>query len=258
MPFVMVGRTLDRDYLEHIRSTGTDQRGIIKLEEWPHSSHGFIFTDRDNNQFTSFFSGPATVSDYRDRLEMFLNDHGDEISFAIIAPDLARNMIDAAQLLYERSIPFMTDPGQGLSDFSHDECNELIATSRIALMNEFEREYLEQNVPDLMVQLETLITTCGSDGVRWTDQDGSGRERAAVPRKIVDPTGCGDAFRAGFVHAYLANASMRESVRCGALTASINIEHKGCQSHSLDQFAARYEAEWGDSPAWLQHSLAVN
>ena len=254
LPFVMVGRTLDTDYLHHIEAIGVDQRGIINVYEWPQSSHGFIFTDREGNQFTSFYAGPATVPDYRHRLNLFLDEYGNEIRFAVLAPDGPRNMIDAAQLLNERSIPFMTDPGQGLSDFTSEECCELIRESRIVLVNQFEHEFLERNVGNLAMQLDALITTYGRDGVQWVEHGETGCERAVVPQKVVDPTGCGDAFRAGFVHAHLAAAPLRDCARCGTLTASINIEHKGCQSHSLEQFAKRYLAEWDEAPAWLEDS----
>ena len=254
IPYVMVGRTLDADYQHHIDMLNIDQRGIVKLEDWPHSSHGFIFTDIDGNQFTSFYAGPATIGDYRARFDAFLNKHAADIEFAVIAPDGPRNMIDAARLLNERAIPFLCDPGQGLPDFAVEDCRELVEESKALLVNEHEREYLERNVPNLTERLDTLITTCGEDGARWTTGEGEECERAAKTHATVDPTGCGDAFRAGFVHAQRFGASLRDCIRSGALVASINIEHVGCQSHTLDQYVQRYVEEWNERPEWLDRS----
>ena len=78
-----------------------------------------------------------------------------------------------------------------------------------------------------------------------------GAEPAVKPVRIVDPTGCGDAFRAGFVHAQLLGASKRDAVRCGAGVACINIESLGTQAHSLDNLADRYSVAWKERPSWL-------
>ena len=251
MPFVLCGSPLDQSYAQHIRGAGVDARGIIQLNEWRESSHGFIFTDRDQNQFTAFFSGPAESREYESRFRDFVKLHSDSIDYAVLGPDIARNMICAAECLRNFSIPFISDPGQQVSDFTDEECARLMNLSKLAIGNEFEVNRIRSAVPGLGDSATGLIVTLGSRGVSWHIDGETGNERAAHPTRQLDPTGCGDAFRAGLVHARLLGATWRDSMRSGGTVASISMGYRGSQNHDLSLFNETYIREWDDRPAWL-------
>ena len=113
-PFVFVGLDFDRDYARHLDAHGIDVSGV-NLVEAPYSSHGFIFTDREQNQFTGFFGGPAAHHDLSAPLRQFVGErHAAErrIDYALLAPDIPSNMIAAAEVMREARIPFLTDPAR--------------------------------------------------------------------------------------------------------------------------------------------------
>lgn len=245
-PFVYVGRDFDNEYAAHLKASGVDTSGIHVVDA-PHSAHAFIFTDTDQNQFTGFFGGPGPTADFGTDLRRYARG----FDYGILAPDLPANMIAAASALRDVGVPFLTDPGQNLTDFRADEAAELISLSTAVIVNEFEYLRLRDLVGDGMDGLDLVVVTEAERGARWHSKaEGDGRE-GAVRARIVDPTGCGDAFRGGFVHARLRGSPVSEAVRAGAVTAALVLETAGTQTHRCDAFAERYRASWGDLPDWL-------
>lgn len=247
-PFAFVGRDYQPDYAHHLDALGIDTGGIAMLEE-AHSSHAFVITDAGQNQFTGFYPGPARSPDFARRLHAFASRGFD---YAVLAPDVPENMVDAAGVMVDLGIPFLTDPGQGLTDFMAKDSARLTALSSTVILNEYEHRTLQNHVGDGLDGLDRLIVTLGSAGAIWFER---GREAGSVPavaiEDVADPTGCGDAFRAGFVDALLRGAEMQGAMRAGALTAAISLTAPGPQRHSLDDYAARYVQSWGERPAWL-------
>ena len=248
VPFVFVGRDFDRDYARHLADAGIDMAGIQFMEA-AYSSHAFIFTDRDQNQFTGFFSGPAVVGDLASRLRRILAER--RFDYAIVAPDLPGNMVAAATVLTDAGIPFITDPGQNLTDFNAADALALVRLSRIVVVNEYEYATLKGLVGGVLDTLDLVVVTQGERGTRWRSAtDGTGHEHA-VSAAVVDPTGCGDAFRAGFLAARLRGADVRDAVRAGGVTSALVLEASGTQSHRCDDFNSRYRQAWRDLPSWL-------
>ena len=250
IPFVMSGFPIDPTYEDHIRTLGIDTRGIVELDQWEQSSHAFIFTDQDQNQFTAFYSGPAEVENYSERLEAFYQLVQNELDFAILAPDIARNMIGAASLLEKSPISFLCDPGQQISDFTDEEITRLVGMSRYLVGNYYEVDRIRRVIPTLDSDLEGLFITNGAEGIEWQVGNQSGHEPAVKLLGEVDPTGCGDAFRAGLVHAWLLGAPWKDAVRSGALVAAINMSSRGAQSHNLSNFDETFQRQWGYRPSW--------
>lgn len=242
-PFVFVGQDYDADYAAHLAAVGLDTSGVQRTEA-PYSSHAFVFTDREGNQFTAFFGGPARLADCAGDLARFVDRGG--FVHAILAPDVPANMIAAAEVATARGIPFLADPGQNTTDFAPEDALRLVRLSDALIVNEFEHETLRGMVGGALGRLRTLVVTRGERGVFWRSRgEGDGEERA-VAAAVVDPTGAGDAFRGGFLHALLQGASMRPAVRAGAVTAAMALEAVGTQVHHCDDFAARYRAAWGE------------
>ncbi len=243
-PCAFVGGDFDGAYRNHLAAAGVDLAGIVAAPDAPHSARGFVFTDRDGNQFTSFYSGPARDADLGARLAALLETR--QFDHAVCAPDLPPNMIAAARLLNDAAIPFLCDPGQCLTDFSTAQTRELAGLATELVVNRYEFETLRERcggVPDV----ERLLVTLGADGSRC----GALSVPAAPAREVADPTGCGDAWRAGYVAASLSGAPLRDAMRAGGSAAAMSLEARGAQSHRFDEFAARYAAVWGDCPQWL-------
>ena len=249
VPFVFVGDDYGEDYQDHLDDLGIDQGGITRLSGAGYSSHAFVFTDAEGNQFTGFFPGPARVDDFAPRLSAFAADRLPD--FAVLAPDIAVNMIDAAHIMRTLGVPFLCDPGQGLTDFTAREVRELIALSDALIVNEFEFATVAGKCKEELRAPKYVIVTSGETGSCCGDII-----VPAVPTSVVkDPTGCGDAYRTGFVDARLRGAAMRDAMRAGACAATINIEHQGTQSHDFSDYAQRYRECWNDAPAWLAEHM---
>lgn len=246
VPFVFVGADYDDAYAAHLRALGMDTSGIIRADA-PYSAQAFVFTDRDGNQFTAFFGGPGAGADLAERLARFVGTGA--FAHALLAPDVPAKMIAAAEVLREHGVPFLTDPGQNITDFTTADAAALVRLSTAVIVNEFEHETLRGMVGDALDRLDLLVVTRGARGVWWRTRDGEG-EAPAVAAAVVDPTGCGDAFRGGFLHARLRGAPLRVAARAGAVTAAAALEVVGTQRHGCDDFAERYRAAWGeDFPA---------
>ena len=247
-PFAFVGRDYEPDFADHLRALGMDTSGITMLEE-AHSSHAFVITDANQNQFTGFYPGPARSPDFLPQLRTFASRGFD---YAVLAPDVPQNMVDAAQVMVDLNIPFLCDPGQGLTDFQPSDSQRLMELSSTVILNEYEHRTLQGHVGGALAKLDCLIVTLGSAGALWFER---GHEAGRVPvvaiDDVTDPTGCGDAFRAGLVDARLRGAKMPDAMRAGALTAAISLTAPGPQRHSFDDYAGRYANAWGDSPEWL-------
>lgn len=248
-PFAFVGQDYEPDFAGHLRALGMDTSGITMLEQ-AHSSHAFVITDAGQNQFTGFYPGPARSRDFLPRLREFAG-HG--FDYAVLAPDVPQNMVDAARVMVEFGIPFLCDPGQGLTDFQPAESRRLTELSSSVILNEYEHRTLAGHVGDRLAALDCLIVTLASAGAVWYER---GREAGRVPVVAIDdatdPTGCGDAFRAGFVDARLRGAEMQDAMRAGALTAAISLTAPGPQRHSFGDYAERYADAWNERPVWLR------
>lgn len=248
VPFVFVGSDFDDGYAEHLRAAGVDLSGVTRVPGAAFSSHGFVFTDRGGNQLTGFFSGPARAGDYAGRLSAFLSANA--FHHAVLAPDIATNMIAAARLMRAAGLPFLCDPGQCLTDFTVEETVELagLCAEKCAEMalNRYECATLRERCGDADLP-QRLLVTAGADGARC----GELAVPAAPAACIADPTGCGDAWRAAYVHARLRDAPLLDAMRAGSVAAAICIETRGTQMHRFDGFHARYASAWGGLPGWL-------
>ena len=243
-PFVFVGEDFDARYAAHLEALGMDVSGVNRTSA-PYCAQAFVFTDQQDNQFTAFFGGPSPKGDSMARLGPFVAK--DCFAFAVLAPDMPANMIAAAQVMRAGGIPFLADPGQNITDFRAADAAKLVRSSRTVIVNEFEHETLRRLVgDDALAALDLLVVTRGERGACWRSRtEGHGHE-PAVAARMVDPTGCGDAFRGGFVHARLRGAGVRVAVRAGGVAAAEALRSIGTQTHRCDNFAESYRAAWGE------------
>lgn len=249
--FANVGSELDGDYQAHLDELGIDQRGLIRTAPGYLSAHALILTDTEDNQFTAFYPGEPKPN-FREDLENLIDAlTTEQIECVFLAPDEPEYMLLAAEVCLARKLDFLCDPGQCTSAFSATDCKRLVELASTMCFNRYEHEIFASHVENLDDLLEVVIVTQGAEGVRMKVDGRWTQERAARPIQPKDPTGCGDAFRAGLLHARQLGASWADALRAGCTMATINLEHLGTQLHQPTDFKTRYCAEWSDAPKWL-------
>ena len=203
------------------------------------TAQAFITTDRDNNQITAFHPG-AMQQAHRSRVS---EAHG--ITLGIVAPDGREGMIEHAAQFAAARIPFIFDPGQGLPMFGGEELKQFISQARWVTVNDYEWQLVQQKtgwgVAELTARVAALIVTRGGDGSSIYTGGEELRIPSAPVSAVTDPTGCGDAYRAGLIHGLLHGLDLRATGHIASLMGAIKIESRGTQNHrfTAPEFAAR-------------------
>lgn len=235
------------------------RRENIRILEDCFTANCFITTDLDNNQITSFHSGAMDRAH-----EARLDGVSEEIRVGIVAPNGKQAMIDNAAGLKQRGLACVVDPGQGLPMFDGPELLELIDGAAVYVVNDYEWALtLEKTGADedaIAQRVGALVVTRGEQGSRMrrggledaVRMEGESAEIPAVPPEaVVDPTGCGDAYRAGILHALLHDLPLEQGARLGSLMGSLKVASAGPQSitASTSEIRDRFEREFGTALA---------
>ena len=244
LPFALVGREFDEAYRKHLKNLEINLEGLIALPDYKLSSQCFIVTDKAGNQFTAFYPGPSRDSSYSVLLEEFVRKNAAKIDCVILAPDIGANMLTGIEICQKFKLPFFTDPGQCLNDFSIEQTVKVVEQSTVLVVNRHEYELLLDRHADIGA-VPVLIRTLGEHGVDLQVGRKTRTIEAVKANRVVDPTGCGDAFRAGLVHGRLHGQSWENSCKIATALASIAIESTGTQSYSTDQLKQRVYSAWG-------------
>jgi adenosine kinase len=242
-PMATVGRDFG-PYREWLTRTGVPA-DHIRVFEAEHTAQAFITTDLDDNQITAFHPGAMQqshankVSDARD------------VGIGIVAPDGRDGMIQHAREFHEADIPFIFDPGQGLPMFNGEELLDFIDKAGYVAVNDYEGQLLCERtglpLEELAKRVKALIVTKGAEGsVIYA----SG-EQIDIPcvkaDTLTDPTGCGDAYRAGLLFGIANGMDWQTTGRLGALMGALKISHRGGQNHvfTQDEIDQRYFDNFG-------------
>jgi adenosine kinase len=218
----------------------------VKVMDGTFTAQAFITTDLDDNQITAFHPG-AMQHAHLNRVA----DAGSGIAIGIVAPDGRQAMIEHAAQFAAAKIPFIFDPGQGLPMFGAEELKTFISQARWVAVNDYEWGMLQQKtgfaVSDITAQVDALVVTRGSEGSVIHTKTGTLTVPCARPRAVVDPTGCGDAYRAGLIHGLLHDLDWQTTGRVASLMGAIKIESRGPQNHSVTkaEFDRRYRDNFG-------------
>jgi adenosine kinase len=232
-------------YRERMVSQGLTLQHI-KVIDGAFTAQAFITTDLDNNQITAFHPGAMQFAHLNK-----VADAGPDVTLGIVAPDGRQAMIEHAAQFEAASIPFIFDPGQGMPMFSGDELKTFIRQARWVAVNDYEWGMLQQKtgltIAEVASQVEALIVTKGAEG---SDIHARGKTLAipaAKPKAVVDPTGCGDAYRAGLIHGLLQGLEWEAIGRTASLMGAIKIESRGPQNHRFTrtEFDRRYRDNFG-------------
>jgi adenosine kinase len=218
----------------------------IRVVEETFTAQAFITTDLDDNQITAFHPGAMQQAHLNQ-----VSDAGPGIALGIVAPDGRQAMIEHAAQFAAAKIPFIFDPGQGMPMFGAAELKSFIAQARWVTVNDYEWGMLQQKtgftVSDITAQVEALVVTRGAEGSIIYTKGRTLTVPSASPTAVVDPTGCGDAYRAGLIHGLLHGLDWETTGRMASLMGAIKIGSRGPQNHSITraEFDRRYRDNFG-------------
>jgi adenosine kinase len=209
------------------------------------TAQAFIITDLDDNQITAFHPGAMNHA-HANRIA----DVGD-IALGIVAPDGREGMREHVDQFSSAGIPFVFDPGQGMPMFSGDELIEMIDCAKYLAVNDYEGRMLAERtglaLPEIASRVDALIVTLGGDGSRiYTDGHVLDIPTVA-PVALVDPTGCGDAYRAGLLYGIAHGWDWQRTGRLASILGSEKIAARGGQNHGVDRerIAMLYDRHFG-------------
>jgi adenosine kinase len=233
-------------YMTRLKMFGLPATHVRRVPD-SFTAQAFITTDLDDNQITAFHPGAMNSS--------HLNRIGEaaDVTLGIVSPDGRAGMMQHAREFNELGIPFVFDPGQGLPMFDGSELLEFLRLADYCTVNDYEAKLLTERtgktIEELAREVRVLVVTLGAQGSRFY-ADGVCIDIPAVPaEQLLDPTGCGDAYRAGLLYGIQQGWSWQKTGRLAALMGSIKIGHRGGQNHKPTRadIAARFMAAFGES-----------
>ncbi len=232
------------DYRQWLERAGIDT-SLVQEVDSKFTASFFCSTDTEGNQIASFYTGAMA--------------HAGELSFrtveqcdlAIVSPNDPAAMAQYAEECRALGIPYIYDPSQQVARVSGDELRDGIVGAKIVVCNDYEFEIIRQKTgfdeQGILRVAEALVVTKGEHGSSILLRDRRIDVAAVPPRRIVDPTGVGDAFRGGFMKGLALGAEYEVCGRLGSVAAAYALEHLGGQSHAYnwDEFRGRYEQHFG-------------
>lgn len=230
------------EYRADLERLGVDTSGIHLIEH-ERTASAFITTDRSDNQITGFYPGAMTRA-----REVAASDHVDGAVLGVISPTDPEAMIRHSRELAAANVPYIFDPGQQIIALPGSALSEGIAGARMLIGNDYEFAMISEKTgktrDELIRACESVVVTYGELGSTIYDDFGKAEYRipAARARKVVDPTGAGDGYRAGLIRGMLAGLPWEIAGRLGSQAATFVVEVKGTQSHeySSDEFVRRF------------------
>jgi adenosine kinase len=233
-------------YLERMDKLGLERTHIRGISD-SMTGQAFITTDLDDNQITAFHPGAMNFSNQN----KVADSKG--VTLGIVAPDGSAGMLEHAQDLAKAGIPFVFDPGQGMPMFDGKDLLAFIDQAAYVAVNDYEGKMLEEKTGkslDAMAKMvKALIVTRGAEGSTII----AGSERMDIPcvkaKEVLDPTGCGDAYRAGLLYGIAKGMDWRATGQLASVMGSLKIASRGGQNHAVtrDIVAKVYKESFGST-----------
>ncbi|MGE5863651.1 MAG: carbohydrate kinase family protein [Rhizobacter sp.] len=233
-PLVMAAVGPDaQDYLARFRAWGAST-DLIRIEADSYTAQAIIITDTDNNQITAFHPGAMQQA------HLTAVPARDDIKVAIIAPDGRDAMIQHAAQLADAGIPFVFDPGQGLPMFNGDELKAFVKQATWVAVNDYEAKMLCDRTGHTLESLSRshlagVIVTLGAEGCELWEQGVRTHIPGVKAAEVVDPTGCGDAFRGALLFGLERGWPLADCVALGNRVGAAKIAHRGGQNHPVEK-----------------------
>lgn len=234
------------DYLHRLEGLGVQTRYLIQDEERMTAS-AHIITDMSNNQITAFFPGPLNRAS-----EISVLDVKESLKLALISPNPPQVMLAHLTQAKQKGLKTVFDPGQQMTTFDPDTLRRCVEASTFIVGNDYEMkllsEYTGWSEDDVLQKVEVLITTLGEKGSMIRTTGEVIHVAPCPPKDCVDPTGAGDAYRAGFFVGYTQGLSLKTCGQMGSVTATYAVETYGTQEYTFtkEEFAERYRQSYGE------------
>lgn len=245
LPMGTVGRDFSpyADWMDECEIPRTHVHTILQA----YTGQAYITTDLDDNQITAFHPGAMSLS-HQNKVS-----DASGVTIGIVSPDGGEGMIAHATQFAQADIPFIFDPGQGMPMFDGKDLLTFIQQASWVSVNDYEAELLQQRtglkLAQIADQLKALVVTKGASGSTIYTNNTEINIPCAKAKLVNDPTGCGDAYRAGLLYGLMHDLDWPNIGRMASLLGAIKIEHHGTQRHrfSRDEFDQRFKQEFGYS-----------
>ena len=229
LPMATLGQD-GQSYMDRLKRLNISSQFIKEVPD-AYTAQAMIMTDRDNNQITAFHPGAMNQAHLNEI------DASHNIKVAIIAPDGKEAMIKHAQQLFDLKIPFVFDPGQGLPMFNAEELKRFIEQATWVTVNDYEAKMLEervgQSVAEMSKSLKGLMVTLGAQGCQIWENGQSTHVAPVQAQQVLDPTGCGDAWRGALLFGLEQNWPLEKCAQLGNKLGALKIAHQGPQNYQL-------------------------
>ncbi len=243
IPMATVGQDF-ATYRAHFEERGISLQFVKELPDL-FTAQAFITTDLDDNQITAFHPG-AMMRSY----ENHVRDVPD-IGFGIVGPDGYEAMLQNSAEFAECNIPFIFDPGQAMPLFNGKELTQMIEQATYVTVNDYESNLLQEKTglseKQIAERVQAYLITRGPKGSEIHSKNGMLQIPPATVTRVADPTGCGDAYRAGLIYGWMNNMDMATTGRIASLMGALKIENVGPQNQRFDytQFAEQFRQQFG-------------
>ena len=243
LPMATVGHDF-KPYAEWMDKFNVPRTHVKELDK-TYTGQAFITTDQDDNQITAFHPGAMSFA-HENKVE-----DADGVSIGIVSPDGRDGMIAHAEQFADKNIPFIFDPGQGLPMFDGDDLKKFIDQASYVSVNDYEAQLVEDRTGlsphEIAERVDALIITRGGEGSHIYTKGHRYEIPVAKANELNDPTGCGDAYRAGLLYGLMNDMDWETTGRIAGLMGAIKIECHGTQNHSftMDEFEKRFAESYG-------------
>jgi adenosine kinase len=231
-------------YADWMDARGIDRTHVRVLDD-EYTAQAYITTDQDDNQITAFHPGAMNRA-HENRV-----GDAEGVTLGMVSPDGRQGMLEHAAQFAELGIPFIFDPGQGMPLFDGNELARFAEQARWLAFNDYEAKLMQERTGKSLEQLargvDAVIVTRGGEGSTIITRLATYDIPAAPVERLVDPTGCGDAYRAGLIFGLQHGLDWPMTGRVAALMGAIKIEHAGTQNHHFtrEAFVERFEQAFG-------------
>lgn len=230
LPMAAVGSD-GADYVQRLRELGIGTEFVREIED-TYTAQAMIMTDRDNNQITAFHPG-AMQQAHLTRVEPRA-----DIRLGIIAPDGRDAMLQHAEQFKAAGIPFVFDPGQGLPMFGGEELARFVDQADWVVVNDYEGKMLSERTgwssEEMSRRVKGLVVTLGAEGCELWEDGRATHVPAVQPEAVVDPTGCGDAWRGALLYGLEQGWDLRRCAELGNRLGALKIAVRGPQNYTVD------------------------
>lgn len=235
-----------QEYIDYLKKSGLETK-YIKKDKGLLSASAYITTDADDNQVIAFFNGPLQLAS-----EINISEVGEKPKIVLISPTHKEVMKKHLKEAWENDLETVFDPGQQITGFGEIELKKMVGQAKFLIGNDYEIKLLQKrtgwDTEELLKNVEVLIITLGEKGSVVLTNKGEEIEAGICPPKSFDdPTGAGDAYRAGFFVGYELGYDWKTCAQMGAVAASYAIEEYGTQIiFTQENFCERYEKTFGN------------